>query len=351
MSATTTIEWTDRTWNPLRGCTRVSEGCRHCYAERVAWRFGSKPGRPYFGLVQMTSQGTKWTGRVQVIPEMLEDPLHWREPSLIFVNSMSDLFHEQVPDDFIDAVMAVMWLSVRHTYQVLTKRPARARRYFDGLAAEPDFDARMDRALTLIPEPTKRRPHLCDRIVANTSKGWPAPPNLWLGTSVENQETADERIPELLATRASLRWVSAEPLLGAVDLHRFMVDDGHDAPRFREALHWVVAGGESGPHARPMHPDWPRQLRDQCAAAGVPFLFKQHGEWAPGSGVNLKPRAWIDRAGRLVTERSGEDFPKGATSADGWAAIHQPGKKAAGRLLDGVLHDDYPIASQEPSAA
>ena len=249
MADTTKIEWSDSTWNPIGGCTRVSEGCRNCYAEIMAARF-SDPGQWGHGLARRVTlpDGTtdhRWTGKMVLHDHRLDQPLRWKKPRRIFVNSTSDLFHENVPDEWIDRVFAVMALAPQHTFQVLTKRPARAR----------DYMLAVGRCRSWLYESPP--------VAANPSVRWRMPlPNVWLGTSVEDQATADARIPHLLATPAAVRFLSCEPLLGPVtpDLTR---------------IHWVIVGGESGPGARPMHPDWARGLRDQCEVAGVAFFMKQ----------------------------------------------------------------------------
>ena len=241
------IEWTDVVWNPVTGCTKVSPGCKHCYAERISHRFNR-------------------SFEVTLHPDRVEHPFRWRKPRVVFVNSMSDLFHSDVNDDFIGSVVSVMARTPQHTYQVLTKRAMRMLNW-----------------------------------VQNYGGAWPLP-NVWLGVSVEDQRRADERIPLLLQTPAAVRFVSAEPLLGAVDLRRLVqipdtrsglirpVDPivERDSLRGEETtqggvayetpgLDWLIAGGESGPGARPCALDWLRSLRDQCAAADVPFFLKQLG--------------------------------------------------------------------------
>ncbi len=229
MSATT-IEWTDQTWNPVDGCDKVSPGCDHCYAEAIATRFAGGKAYP---------NGFK----VTLHPERLSHPLHWRKPRRVFVNSMSDLFHDQIPDEFIADIWDVMGAAPQHTFQILTKRPARMR---------------------------------------SLLKHWLTLPNVWLGVSAENQRWADIRIPTLAETPAAIRFISAEPLLGPINLTDHL-----------PGLDWVIAGGESGRHARPMHPDWPRSIRDQCQAAGVAFLFKQWGGRTPkAGGRDLDGRTW-----------------------------------------------------------
>lgn len=246
----TKIEWTDATWNPLRGCSRVSDGCRNCYAEKVANRF-SGPGQPYEGLI---AKGGQWNGKIKLVPEKLSEPLRWKKPRMVFVNSMSDLFHESVPDDFIDKVFAIMARRPKHTFQILTKRPERMLRYL----SSTNIGRRVNSYLP-----------------STVNYSMPLP-NAWLGVSVEDQVTADERIPLLLQTPAAVRWVSAEPLLGPVNMTWVDRSDGMMVERF-PFIDWVVAGGESGAKARPMHPEWVRSIRDQCVAAGVPFFMKQMG--------------------------------------------------------------------------
>ena len=337
MSDKTGIEWCDASWNPIRGCSLVSDGCKNCYAMGVAGRF-SQPGLPYEGLTVKTTQGAKWTGKIMLVPDMLAQPLKWQRPRKIFVNSMSDLFHEGVPDSYIDQVFAVMALAPRHTFQVLTKRPERMRDYVIGLGK------------------SAQRLDLAARSLGYTFEfdgkylvSWPLP-NVWLGVSVEDQESANKRIPLLLQTPTAIRWVSMEPLLGHVNLHPWVCAHGNVAKpeqKFStwcdpiQSLDWIVVGGESGPKARPMHPDWARSLRDQCAAADVPFLFKQWGEWygpaEPIPGGNFGNEMRSDKVRLLHAPGNPEGFFR-----RGDAFVRRVGKKAAGRLLDGVQHDGYP---------
>lgn len=248
------IQWTDATWNPVTGCTKVSPGCKHCYAEkrshRLKGRFGYPEDEPF---------------RLTLHEDRLDQPLHWKKPRLIFVNSMSDLFHPDVPYEFIDQVFAVMTLCPQHTFQVLTKRPDIMYDYLSDPHKTYDIHVEMN------------------AFVDGKPPGTLLPlPNVWLGTSCENQQYADERIPWLLKTPAAIRFVSAEPLLGSIDLtpekspylYYNAISDG--SPVWR-GPNWIIVGGESGPGARPMHPDWVRNIRDHCQKAGVPFFFKQHG--------------------------------------------------------------------------
>ncbi len=237
MAQRSTIEWTEATWNPVRGCTKISPGCKHCYAERFAERWRGIPDHPY-------EQGFD----LRLVPELLEQPLKWREPRVIFVNSMSDLFQKDVPVAFIKKVFKVMRKAEQHTFQILTKRA-------DRLA------------------------EVADELV------WPE--NVWQGVSVENQKYAD-RVDYLRRVPAAVRFLSVEPLLGPVDLD--LTD-----------IHWVIAGGESGPGARPMKPEWVRSLRDSCREQGVPFFFKQWG------GVRKH------RTGRELDGRTWDEMPLALT--------------------------------------
>lgn len=330
--ADTSIEWTDKVWNPVRGCALVSAGCTNCYAMKQAHRFASKPEQPYWGLTKMTSHGPVWNGNITMAPNLLGEPLRWRKPTRVFVNSMSDLFHEGVPESFIQQVFAIMAAAPRHTFQVLTKRPERMAQ----MLADQDLRWIVDGCLKLVK----------DGVIPDQAfdMEWPLP-NVWLGVSVENQAAADERIPLLLKTPAAVRWISAEPLLGPLrfrwapyhhqatgETYREYLERNRSVGEFESlvGINWVVAGGESGPGARPMQSDWARSLRDQCAAAGVPFFFKQWGDWV---SQNAGPQ---DVA--LGGCRSRDVFENGQL-VDGMFRV---GKRAAGRLLDGVEHSEYP---------
>ena len=225
--ADTSIEWADRVWNPVRGCAIVSPGCVRCYAMKQAHRFSGK-GQPYEGLTKMTKAGPQWTGKARAVPEMLALPVRWKKPSRIFVNSMSDLFHEDVPDAFIKEAFTVMAIAKRHVFQVLTKRPKRMRDLVSSWRADDmyDFWYAFDDG-------------------AREVEAWPLP-NVHLGVSCENQQTADERIPLLLQTPAAVRWVSAEPLLGPVTLNPWLLSEhGRRHIGVQPGLSWVVVGGES----------------------------------------------------------------------------------------------------------
>jgi protein gp37 len=462
----TGIEWTDETWNPLAGCTIHSAGCTNCYAMKMAARLEAMGSPVYQGLTKKTKAGPVWTGKVNFSEKALLKPLRWKKPRKIFVNSMSDLFHEDVPDEWIDRVFAVMALCPQHSFQLLTKRSGRMREY----CSDPATPFRVARSMAKIinapdgPEefrPVERFPsyivsshghvysekrgkrkrlrpdageqgHLrvplfreggprrgermsVHRLVLCAFKGSPpsenaqgrhldgdprnnaignliwgdqaenwqdskahgsfrrysklteaqvaeirerggrgeaaysiakdfpvsdtqvrniltgeqwsvAPPlkwplaTVWLGVSVEDQRTADERIPDLEATPAAVIWISAEPMLGQLELGELNVD-------------WVVCGGESGPGSRPMHPDWARSLRDQCAAAGVKFLFKQHGDWV---ALDADGGEWPTNTKTMCR------LTVDGKRADDGHPMQRVGKGKAGRLLDGVLHDGYP---------
>ncbi|MFD0710596.1 DUF5131 family protein [Paenibacillus sp. GCM10027626] len=331
MSDKTKIEWTDATWNPVTGCSKVSEGCRNCYAKSFTERFEGTLGH-YF------ETGFKVTLR----PEKLDQPIRWQRPRRIFVNSMSDLFHKDVPDDYIDKVFAVMALAPRHTFQVLTKRPERMKNYLQGLETRGPA-AVLSHAAELLTgdELANYYVHNRNKCGATDKPGWPLK-NVWLGVSVENQKAADERIPLLLQTPAAVRFLSCEPLLGPVNLSMWLMTPGWvptyydpdnihgypDAEPTNEHIQWVITGGESGPGARPMHPDWARSLRDQCQAAGVAFHFKQWGEWSnPGA-------SWVGI--KAIDERNQYQF-------DDETWVWKIGKKITGRMLDGRTWDEFPV--------
>lgn len=280
------IAWTDQTWNPTRGCSRVSRGCEHCYAEGVARRF-SGPGMPYEGLVRLDRDGkakAQWNGVVRLVPEHLADPLRWTRPRRVFVNSMSDLFHESLSFKQIASVFAVMSDARRHTFQVLTKRPKRARDFFRWVEMEMEIES--PKAGGLLTEDDvcqEALREIAPHVYLNDGAGaesWPLP-NVWLGVSVEDQATADERIPHLLACPAAVRWVSYEPAIERVDfglLGTLPADmTGGAYVMVHQRLHWIVVGGESGPGARPFDLAWARSTIAQCREADVACFVKQLG--------------------------------------------------------------------------
>lgn len=336
----TSIEWTGYTWNPVTGCTPVSEGCRNCYAKRMAHRLRGRFGYP-----------ADEPFRVTLHPERLEEPLRLTKPSRIFVASMGDLFHEGVPMEFIAEVFDVMasatvncgkrhrhseecWGGSPHTFLILTKRPQSMKQALEDLPNWVEEYWSDDAPLSL-----------CLEVGL-----WPLY-NVWLGVSVENQAAADERIPILLQTPAAVRWVSVEPMLGPIRFAPGWLDGQCDAlcedyPECRcvngdpwPHLDWVVCGGETGPGARPVHPDWVRSLRDQCHSAKVAFYFKSWGEWlppyatlSPGEGYKEEWIAGIKRHPRADADPSGLDP----------APVWRVGRKRAGRLLDGRTWDEFP---------
>lgn len=268
------IEWTGDTWNPVVGCTRVSAGCDHCYAARdAATRLSGT--RHYRGLAVLTGSGrAAFTGEVRLVPERLEQPLRWQRPRRVFPCSMSDLFHDDVPEEYLDRVFAVMALAHRHTFQVLTKRQQRMRAYLRA----PLRDTLVEGAAQAWY--AGRHPDEADTVGEWLAVHLPLP-NVHLGVSGEDQAAADARLAALCDTPATLRWLSAEPLLGPLELTPWLV-----APRAR-GLEWVVVGGESGPGARPMDLAWVREIVAQCRAAGVAVFVKQLGAVA-GAAVGCR---------------------------------------------------------------
>lgn len=343
------IEWTDATWNVITGCSVLSPGCIKCYAMRLAGtRLKNHPSR--IGITRETKAGPVWTGEVRFNRQWLDQPLRWKRPRTIFPCAHGDLFHENVPDAWIASTFGVMALSPQHIFQPLTKRSKRMRKWFESL---PEAAAAHCLAELYVNQPEIARdfPLTVERAIGVAKRGWPLP-NVHLGISCEDQPRADERIPDLLATPAAVRWISGEPLLGPLDVRRHLI--GHEEAElvgncigWTPPLDWVVVGGESGPDARPMHPDWARSLRDQCAAADVPFFFKQVGEWCWSDvrGYSVSNMAWINRAGRFCPWRDDASKRKPGEpdgNPDGWIALGRRGKKLAGRLLDGVEHNGRP---------
>lgn len=427
--ADTAIEWTDTVWNPTTGCDRVSPGCDNCYALTMAKRLKGMGQAKYQRDGDPRTSGPGFG--VSVHPDTLDEPLRWRKPRRVFVNSMSDLFHARVPREFLARVFAVMAATPQHTYQILTKRPERAARILNercthGHPNSEHFRAAMEWAAT--PHSETYVPGLKSGIYHRV--GWPLP-NVWIGTSVENQKCADLRIPALIDIPAAVRFLSCEPLLGPLDLTKWMppvspvspseaplkwsewawpdwvptevrkrieefwsADQGRSprdwmrdmhqqgAPAFgtvvrlrdgfgseapwttgrfvhawnnigrlvrddgsfaytsfhhgqerrrQQPIGWVIAGGESGPGARPMAPQWATSLRDQCTAAGVPFFFKQWGEYAPTGYLVIGATS----KGTLLAGDPVDDLGHRVELA-------RVGKKRAGRELDGRTWDQFP---------
>lgn len=383
MSDKSKIEWTDATWNPIVGCSLVSPGCTNCYAMQQAARivamnegahkasvaqdpeWGAVAKSHYEGTTQPSKAGPVWTGKVALASEdTLTQPLRWKRPHRIFVNSMGDLFHESVPDAWIDRVFAVMALAPQHTFQVLTKRSARMRVY----ASDPETPRRVAQAAVAVADHAADAGIFKSRAAARSAGvknmghphvAWPLP-NVWLGVSAEDQPRADERMADLAQTPAAVHFVSGDPLLGPIDFTRFfwIGAEGGDEYSYtpRNFFQWVIVGGESGPNARPMHPDWARSIRDQCAAADVPFFFKQWGEFRefdvgppphiqvddPSESADAYAAAaanpsWVAIDGQHFRRR--DELPSDETPC---RLIERVGKRRAGRLLDGVEHNACP---------
>lgn len=311
------IEWTDVTWNPVIGCRHVAEGCRHCYAETMSKRLAAMGQKDYASILDAKG---KFNGKAIARPATLAEPLSWKKPRMVFVNSMSDLFHEDVSFEFIAAVFGVMAACPQHTFQVLTKRPDRALAFFEWIKTAPISEPferggkqfGVPRELTVCSMQLEAEAEtdvdrasfgsiyeMAGAVVAINKPAWPLK-NVWLGVSIATQADADKNIPVLLKCTASVRFVSAEPLIEAVSLQRFMFEDcpsecvsksheraGHRVPN--GALDWVIVGGESGPGARPCDLEWVRSIVQQCEAAGVSCFVKQMGtKWAiaqPGWGT------------------------------------------------------------------
>lgn len=388
MADHTKIEWTDATWNPITGCQIVSPGCTNCYAMKLAGgRLQHHPSRA--GLTQESKSGPVWTGEVRFNREWLTQPLQWTKPRMIFVCAHGDLFADGVEDEWLDQIFAVMALAPNHVFQVLTKRPEKMRAY---ITDERAYGRILEAAAALRAD----RPYLGDIPISDPRHAgfWT---QLWLGVSVEDQPRAEQRIPILLDTPASIRWISAEPMLGEVDWKRWLPagrrairpnGEPFIAPHFYMIrcercgwtgssefcgtdswgddsdvycpnchtsgadscmlphLDWVVAGGESGHGARPMHPDWVRSLRDQCAAADIPFLFKQWGNWQIASEGNGHLDHQMERNDAYWVDIDGKRHKPSSIGLMKPYAMHRVTKAIAGRLLDGVEHNAFPPLPQ-----
>lgn len=325
MGDKTGIEWTDATWNPLIGCSKVGPGCDNCYAIGAVHRGAVMGTAQHVGLTVRAENGDKdWTGDVRAVPHRFDQPTRWSRPRKVFVNSLSDLFHPEAIHrrvayqdgtwGLVAVIVAEMVANPRHTFQVLTKRP----RLMSLVLANPMFRAEVDailqaRGLEVMPGGLDES----DRL------SWPR--HIWWGTSIELDQFSWRA--DHLRDINGVRWISAEPLLGplpSLDL---------------TGIDWVVAGGESGPGARPMHPDWARDLRDRCATADVPFLFKQWGAWGPSwtiSEVRPGMTSFVDLEGGIHGTEETNRPPSG------WCGMNRAGKSRTGRTLDGCLHDGYP---------
>lgn len=289
MSGKTGIGWTESTWNCITGCDRLSDGCLHCYAQTLAARLKAA-GNPRYqrdGNPRTSGPGFGLT----LHPDKLTDPLHWKSPRMVFVNSMSDLFHDEVPDSFIADIFAVMALAPQHTFQILTKRPRR----MCSLLNDPRF------GLSVIQEFLELVPEMGQTMFSERWPGWPLP-NVWLGTSVEDQRWADQRIPLLLQAPASVHFVSAEPLLGRIDLRPWLprpwsaiewAESGEPNPEdYPPMLGWTILGGESGSGHRPMDMPSALALVEQCQQAGVATYVKQDSGPRPGMQGRFSDDVW-----------------------------------------------------------
>ena len=319
------IEWTDRVWTPIVGCTPVSPACANCYAAPMAARLEAMGQAKYAGLATREGARGKWTGKVTLWGREVDAPLSRRKPTRWFLTSMGDVGHPDVPGWFLDRLFAVMALTPHHTFYVLTKRPDRLREYL------LDDDARGDGVCRAVNNITGKGP--------GKAPAWPLP-NVLVGATVEDQPRADER-REHMASLAATGWrtfVSYEPALGSVDWSGW------------EFLSWIISGGESGPHARPSHPDWHRAARDWCTTHGTAYFFKQWGEWTvvyerdledPGQTRPMPENGDWDRL-RYV-DRDGSRGSCGC-GVPGLCLMRRVGKKAAGHLLDGGEHNEVPHA-------
>jgi protein gp37 len=355
----TDIEWTDRSWNPTVGCSKVSQGCKNCYAMSMSARIANsafarqKKGKEltdvekaYMAIVKWESTGPedsdikavpKWNNEIAEIDSRLEEPLNIKKPQRFFVNSMTDLFHPKIENSLIDKIFAVMAAAKEHQFQILTKRPQRMKEYFQRDNLHPRIMTELDH----IWERTQddRCTNAANRIA---TKGFPLP-NVWLGTSVENQETAEERIPELLACPAQVRFLSCEPLLGRLDIGYYFSDEalfrarGYNAWIGKEGpgIHQVIVGGESGHGARPMLYEWVTSIKEQCRFWDVPFFFKQWGKYRPkGQTKPLNTDDDIKEDDVTVLEKFKVDGEL--------RAFHTDGKKENGALLDGEYYREFP---------
>jgi protein gp37 len=255
MGTKSQISWTDSTWNPIRGCTVVSPGCDNCYAMRMAARFSGK-GEPYDGLAKMTDKGPKWTGKLAFIENHLKDPMKWQGNRRIFVNSMSDLFHQNAAPEWIHKIFAVMAACQNHQFQVLTKRHNKMATY----TTFPDTRETVSAWLAWLMCGVK--PEI---VPQHLQVKWPLP-NVWLGVSAESQGAYNKQIDGLMQSEAAVRFLSLEPLIGPIDAQFEHMSEKPD---------WVIVGAESGPGRRPMDEGWVRDIRDQCKNAGIAFFYKQ----------------------------------------------------------------------------
>lgn len=321
MADNTPIEWADATLNYVNGCSVLSPGCTNCYAMKLAGtRLRNHPSRT--GLTQDSKAGPVWTGEVRAHEPALMQALKWKRPRRIFWNAHGDLFHENVPDEWIDRLFAVCAMTPQHTHMILTKRSGRMREYFEARREGDPWAEAADYVSDLIG--MEDHPWVLE-------PGDLPLPNVWLGVSVEDQQRADERREDFAKTPAAIKFVSYEPALGPVDWEGW------------EFVDQIIGGGESGPKARPAHPDWFRGTLDFCRAHGIAYFHKQNGEFAPGeiAGDYLNP----DKPAKGMTYFDGrwdEDWSHPEGHADDEPDVYRVGKKRAGRLLDGREWNEVP---------
>lgn len=379
MANNSKIEWTQSTWNPITGCDKVSQGCKNCYAEIMHRRLMKMHPRKY---------SKPFLGNIQMHEKDLTIPMERMVPTVYFVNSMSDLFHPSVPFEFVAKVFICMGLCPHHTFQILTKRPERALEFFKeyeyfGFGDDRTTD---ELAMDFHPWLYDKKTHQLRQDLRNAGWFWDsygdddsrfifendAPlKNVWIGVSVEDQKAANERIPLLLQIPAAVRFLSCEPMLGPIDLsicttwppskctkcgfvgRGLLVDEGTECPEcdsFMDRLpmiDWVIVGGESGHKARPMHPDWVRAIRDQCNACSIPFFFKQWGQWGPYEKAMalLKGDQALGVFDYVHVYRDGKTDPNPPwqdVDAERCEWMFKLGKHAAGNVLDGQTHLNYP---------
>ena len=335
----TKIEWTNETWNPIIGCSKISEGCKNCYAERMAGRLSNITKTAYYLKVVEQNRPAllvikglpKWNGETQFINQQLLKPTQWKKPRKIFVCSMGDLFHESIPFEWIDVVFSIMSDIDQHIYQVLTKRPFRMQQFYDWKAKQLGVK-------------------------------WQAKDNVWIGVTVESQEQVYRILP-LLKVPSKIRFISCEPLLSNIDLYPWLdeyigpSETGHND--WLNGLNWVIVGGESGPEARPMHPEWVRSLKNQCKISGTPFFFKQWGEWYTDwlniqtkepvfkmypNYQKFQQKLWV-RKGDSCIDMNGKICKNGGdmkTASYPVAIMQKIGKQKSGVILDGKEYKQFP---------
>jgi protein gp37 len=357
----TKIEWTNETWNPVIGCDKISPGCDNCYAERMAARLANMGQTETYGNVvtwgnsetppEFSLANGQWCGKTHFVESALNKPLHWKKPRMIFVCSMGDLFHESVPFEWIDKVMTVIASCPQHTFQVLTKRPNRMKEWFeykDHLWKNEGMKG---------PERIRYLAwHNYGKMIEH-EEFWPLQ-NLWLGVTAEDQKRADERIPILLQIPAVKRFLSIEPMLGAIDLLK-EYPVGKGSVTYGALLDWIICGGETGPGARPIHPDWVRSLRDQCIETNTPFFFKSWGEWYTkwktlttgepvfkmySSYLQFTQKLWVNKGDYCIDIKGksckiGGDFKNAAYPV---AIMSKVRKKESGHLIDGKEWREMP---------